>query len=99
MEMDDDDIERNDNNTKLCVSKLYMAGWREIDELNVPEVRQVARGHITRKRDVTKYIMGQVKEMKRNSSTTVVCSENPIAEVSLWLARMHTLCPNYYSVN
>ena len=99
MEIDDDDIERNGNNTKLCVSKLYMAGWREINELNVPEVWQVARDRITRKRDVTKYIMEQVKEMKRNSSTTVVCSKTPIAEVSSWSARMHTLGPNYYSVN
>ena len=28
MEIDDNDIEQIDNTTKLCVSKLYMAGWR-----------------------------------------------------------------------
>jgi len=99
MEIDNNDIERIDNTTKLCVSKLYMAGWREIDELKVPEVRQVARDRITWKRDVTKYIMEQVKEMKSNSSTTVVCSENPIAEISSWLSCMHTLRPKCYSVN
>ena len=44
MEIDNNDIERIDITTKLCVSKLYMAGWREIDELKVPEVRQVAHG-------------------------------------------------------
>jgi hypothetical protein len=49
--------------------------------------------------DVTKYIMEQVKEMKSNSSTTVVCSENPIVEISSWLARMHIIRPKYYSVN
>ena len=43
--------------------------------------------------------MGQVKEMKSNSSTTVVCSENPIVEISSWLARMHIIRPKYYSVN
>ncbi len=76
-----------------------MDGWREVNELKVSEVRQVARDRITWKRDVTKYIMEQVKEMKSNSSTTVVCSKNPIAEISLWLSRMHTLHPKYYSVN
>ena len=99
MEINDNGIERNDNNTKLCVSKLYMDGWREVNELKVSEVRQVARDRITWKRDVTKYIMEQVKEMKSNSSTTVVCSKNPIAEISLWSSRMHTLRPKYYSVN
>ena len=76
-----------------------MNGWRKIDELKVPEVRQVARDRITRKRDVTKYIMEQVKEMKSNSSTTEVCSVNPIAEISSWSSHMHTLRPTYYSVN
>ena len=28
MEIDDNDIEQIDNTTKLCVLKLYMAGWR-----------------------------------------------------------------------
>jgi ABC-type uncharacterized transport system ATPase subunit len=91
MEIDNNDIERIDNTTKLCVSKLYMAGWREIDELKMPEVRQVvARDRITQKRDVTKYIMEQVKEMKSNSSTTVGCSKNLIAEISSWSSCMHT---------
>ena len=49
VEKDDDDFEPNNNHTKLCVWKLYMDGWREIDELKVCKVRQVARDRITRK--------------------------------------------------
>ena len=81
------------------VTKLYMDGWREINQSKVHEVRQVARDHVIWKRDVTKYIMKQVKEMKTKSSTTVVCCENAMAEVSSWSSYMHALRPTYYWVN
>ena len=48
------------------VTKLYMDGWREINQSKVREVRRVARDRVIRKWDVTKYIMIQVKEMKPN---------------------------------
>ena len=34
------------NLKKLCVTKLYKDGWREIDQPKVCEVQQVARDHV-----------------------------------------------------
>jgi len=81
-ENEDDDIGRNLK--KLCITKLYKDGWCEINQSKVRKVWQVARDRVIRKRDVTKYIMKQVKEMKTKSSTMVVCCENAMAEVSSW---------------
>ena len=94
MENEDDDI--GQNLTKLCVTKLYENGWREINQSKVRKVWQVARDRVIRKRDVTKYIMKQVKEMKTKSSTMVVCCENAMVEVSSWSSYMHVLRPTYY---
>ena len=89
MENEDDDIGRNLK--KLCITKLYKDGWREINQSKVRKVWQVAGDHVIRKRDVTKYIMKQVKEMKTKSSTTVVCCKNAMAVISSW----SSLCMYY----
>ena len=94
MENEDDNI--GQNQTNLCVTKLYKDGWREINQSKVREVRQVACDRVIRKRDVTKYIMKQVKEMKTKSSTMVVCCKNAMVEVSSWSSYMHVLRPTYY---
>ena len=94
MENEDDDI--GQNLKKLCVTKLYKDGWREINQSKVCEVRQVVRDRVVRKQDVTKYIMKQVKEIKTKSSKMVVCCENAMAEVSSWSSYMHVLRPPYY---
>ena len=44
MENEDDDI--GQNLKKLCVTKLYKDGWREINQSKVREVRQVARDRV-----------------------------------------------------
>jgi len=69
MENEDDDI--GQNLKKLCVTTFYKYGWREINQLKVRKVRQVARNRVIRKRDVTKYTMKQVLHQLGGSTPQV----------------------------
>ena len=98
---DNEDAGKNDDNefgkdAQLCLLNIFNLGWTKIDKSKVKEVRQHTCERCTWKRDVTKYIMKQVMDMKSKMNTMVVCSESQSAEVSLWLCYLHELRPNYY---
>jgi hypothetical protein len=73
----EDDVEDDDNvnsgtnigTKRQCLLNLASEGWPEVDSLKVKEVQQHASNRIKWKRDVTKYIMTQVMEMKTNTRT------------------------------
>ncbi len=94
-EDDDDGFGTNSGRTRPCLLNLSTEGWREIDKLKVKKLQQHASDCIIRKRDVTKYIMMQVMEVKSKTRSIFICGENPIAEMSSWSAYLNELRPNY----
>ncbi len=85
----DDDAEMLGNkesnlSMRPCLSDLTEIGWKEIENVQVREVRWHASEHSEQKRDKMKYIMVQVINMKSSTREISVCKENPMAEFSPW---------------
>jgi hypothetical protein len=90
---------RTDSNlqpVKPCLMDLTRTGWDELAKLNVQEVRQHAKYPLVRKRDMMKYIMMQVMEMKSSLRSISICEENVTAEQATWLSYLIEFRPNYY---
>ena len=71
-------------------------GWEQIDKVKVKEVRQHAKDRLCWKRDMMKYIMVQVIDMKSSTGAISLCEEKVDAVEPMWTNHLTELRPNYY---
>ena len=81
---------------EFCVSCAYNAGGKTMDADNYIKVPHGKEARRNRKREMGKFILKKVKEMERESKTTVGVEQTTVSPAP-WTQLVHGLDPNYYN--
>ena len=80
----------------FCAKNIWKEGWEAIKEMNVKVVRENTRKRRARKRELAKYVVKKVSEMREQSANVDVGSEMETVDDAPWTTYVHGLRPNVY---
>ena len=102
---DEEETEENNENAEasfepgkfMCLQDLWEQGWEAIGKMGVKQIREAAVARMERKRELTKYIIKKVREMKEDSAAVPLGSEMESTTPAQWCDYIHSLRPEYYN--